>query len=275
MTKPIVFNYLDYRKYLKDYYDYMKVTSPKFSYRSFARIANLKSENYLKLVIDGKAPLTKNYRGKFSKGCSLSKNEKEYFYTLIEFNDTKEISEKNRLFKRLGRQSKKSIQKQISADQFRLLSKWYYMVVRSLVGLNGFDPDPNKISKKLRSLITPKQAEEALTLLLELGLIKKIKGKYMLSDKHITTREEIKRTATRNFHSQMIPIGIKALEINPINEREIRAITIGVSTETAQKAMKQIECFYKELVSYLKHEDENNIPEEVWQLNVQFFKFTK
>jgi uncharacterized protein (TIGR02147 family) len=54
VNKPDIFKYLDYRKYLKDFYEYMKGRDPKFSYRVFAKTAKLNSENYLKLVVDEK-----------------------------------------------------------------------------------------------------------------------------------------------------------------------------------------------------------------------------
>ena len=55
---PLVFGYVDYRRYLADYYAHAKKCHYGFSFRVFSKRAEISSSNYLRLVIDGKRNLT-------------------------------------------------------------------------------------------------------------------------------------------------------------------------------------------------------------------------
>ena len=52
---PVVYDYLDYRAFLRAYYDAKKAKDRGFSFRVFSRLAGVKASNHLKLVMDGKA----------------------------------------------------------------------------------------------------------------------------------------------------------------------------------------------------------------------------
>ena len=59
---PEVFDYLDYRAFLRDHY-LDKKQRQGLSFRGFSKRAGLKSPNYLKLVIDGQRNLTEAMAG--------------------------------------------------------------------------------------------------------------------------------------------------------------------------------------------------------------------
>jgi uncharacterized protein (TIGR02147 family) len=52
-----VYRYLDYRAFLRDFYEAKKAKSRTFSYRAFSKRAGVASPNYLKLVIEGQRSL--------------------------------------------------------------------------------------------------------------------------------------------------------------------------------------------------------------------------
>ena len=55
-----IFSYIDYRKFLKDYYNSEKESKLYFSYRFFSQKAGIKSPVFLKEVYDGKKNLSRN-----------------------------------------------------------------------------------------------------------------------------------------------------------------------------------------------------------------------
>ena len=57
VSLPSVFEYLDYRTFLRDHYTASKQLKPQYSFRYFSRRAGLSSSNFLKLVMDGKRNL--------------------------------------------------------------------------------------------------------------------------------------------------------------------------------------------------------------------------
>ena len=52
-----IYNFSDYRDFLKDRYRQLKEADPVFSFRHFSKQAGFGSPNYLKLVMDGKRNL--------------------------------------------------------------------------------------------------------------------------------------------------------------------------------------------------------------------------
>ena len=81
MKRPVIFDYLDYRAFLKDMFCFRKWKDKHFSYRYFAGKSGFASPNYLKLVIDGDRNLTNGSIAKIAKGFKLKKQEREYFET--------------------------------------------------------------------------------------------------------------------------------------------------------------------------------------------------
>lgn len=96
-----VFAYLDYRAFLRDYYRARKEAGRGFSYRSFSRRAELKSPNYLKLVIDGDRNLSTDMAKRFATACGLKGDEQRYFVDLVAFCQAQTVADRNEYCARL------------------------------------------------------------------------------------------------------------------------------------------------------------------------------
>src|SRR5664279_1428769 len=88
-------SYVDYREYLRDFFEQKKRELRFYSYRLFSQRAGLKSPNFLKLVIMGERNLSKQSVLKFARALGINKKETEYFENLIFFNQSKTLEEKN------------------------------------------------------------------------------------------------------------------------------------------------------------------------------------
>lgn len=78
-----IFNYSDYRKFLRDFYHYKKQVNPYYSYRLFSMKAGFRAPNLLKLVMDGQRNLTRDSVCKFSQALKLSEQESAYFADMV------------------------------------------------------------------------------------------------------------------------------------------------------------------------------------------------
>lgn len=76
MGQPVVYDYLDFRAFLKDLFVYNKERRGNFSYRFFSRQAGFASPNFLKLVTNGQRNLTNTSIAKIAKGFKLKKQER-------------------------------------------------------------------------------------------------------------------------------------------------------------------------------------------------------
>lgn len=98
-----VYDYLDYRAFLRDYYTARKGQGRGFSYRQFSRMASLRSPNYLKLVIDGDRNLSAAMAERFAAACGLEGEALTYFVDLVALDQAKTPAERDTCRARLTR----------------------------------------------------------------------------------------------------------------------------------------------------------------------------
>ncbi|HUP58704.1 MAG TPA: TIGR02147 family protein, partial [Bdellovibrionota bacterium] len=144
-----IFEFTDYRTYLKAFYETKKVTNPAYSMSTFTRRAGLghNSRGYLKLIIEGKRNLTPHTVRRFADALGLQPREALYFENLVYFNQAKTPKDKDYYFQRVsistaGRESKPF---ELLRSQYQFYSNWYYVAVWSLAGLPSFNEDPEWI----------------------------------------------------------------------------------------------------------------------------------
>ncbi|MEZ4366804.1 MAG: TIGR02147 family protein [Kofleriaceae bacterium] len=123
---PRVFEYADYRAYLRDTYAHRKATQRGFSYRSFARKAGLSSPNYLKLVIDGQRNLAPKGAAAFAVALGLPPREAAFFHDLVAFAQAETAAEKNRAWERLASYRAHRRVRAVAHHEFEYLSRWWY-----------------------------------------------------------------------------------------------------------------------------------------------------
>src|SRR3954469_11829187 len=97
-----VFEFLDYRAFLRAYYTAEKARRPAFSHRFFSRLAGLRSPNFLKLVMDGERNLGPETVPKFSHAIGLTGESAAFFADLVTFTQAESVADKNRAFERIS-----------------------------------------------------------------------------------------------------------------------------------------------------------------------------
>lgn len=144
-NKLSIFDYTDYRHFLRDYYHFKKSQNPHFSFKAFAMRAKLSSPNYLKLVMDGDRRITDKNLHNFIRGLGLEKQDAEYFKSLVFYNESHQSTDdkKHYLDQMIQLKTRYSCQaKIISPEHVEYFKHWYHWVVRELVTLDDFKSDP-------------------------------------------------------------------------------------------------------------------------------------
>src|SRR5262245_35695049 len=96
-----VFEYVDYRAYLRDYYAHAKRARRGFSHRAFSRRVGLGSPNHLKRVMDGTRNLTLDMANRFAEALGLSGDAGEYFVQLVRLGQGRTSLERSRVYEKL------------------------------------------------------------------------------------------------------------------------------------------------------------------------------
>jgi uncharacterized protein (TIGR02147 family) len=268
-----IFDYLDYRAFLRDFYKQQKSEGRSFSFRAFARRAQIRSFNFLPLVMKGERDLSSAMAVRFAKGCGLDAKEAAYFCDLVAFGQAPSAEERNRVYERLKRfRSFREAQK-LEPAQAAYHSSWYFPAIRELVALPEFREDAKWIAATLRPAITPAQAKQALSTLLELGLlVRDADGRLAQSAECVTTGGGPLGHHVVNYHRAMMNRAICALDEFPREQRDISSVTLTVSAAGFSELKERIAAFRKEL---LQRADAGGPSDRVVQLNIQLFPLSK
>ena len=264
-----VFDYLDYRAFLRDYYAHMKGTRRGFSYRAFSRRAKLGSPNHLKRVMDGDRNLTLEMAERFATACGLEGETAEYFVHLVSFNQAATNAERARAYAKLtGSKTYRRIRK-LDLAQAAYHSTWYIPAVRELAALGDFQPDPRWIASRLIPPIQASEAKNALNILFQLGLLRTDdQGRIEQSQPLISTGPEMRALHIAEYHRTMMQRAAEAIDLIPSEQRDISSVTMLVSAGGLERVKKRIQRFRRELMELALAEVEGK---QVVQFNFQVF----
>jgi uncharacterized protein (TIGR02147 family) len=226
-----IFEYIDYRKLLKDLYEEKKKEFPFFSYRYIAQKVGFNSAGFFINIVQRKRNISSESIFKFAQVFKFKAVETEYFEMLVMFDQAKTHDQKKYYFEKILA-SKKSKIKVTDAQHYEFYSKWYYTAVREVLNFYEFDGDYGLLAKKLSPAITPAEAKKAVTLLETMGFIKKNeRGFYQLVDANITTGYDAKSLAINNFLISTTELARQAIDRYPREQRSMSTISFSCSAD--------------------------------------------
>jgi uncharacterized protein (TIGR02147 family) len=263
-----IFDYLNYRYFLKDYFKEQKAKNPCYSYQYIANKAGLKSKSFIHEVVTGKKNLSKTSLFALGKALGLNVKAFAYFENLVAFNQAENDEQKNHFFKRLMEYNKRTGSRVISKDQYDYFSEWHHSTIRELIGMSDFKGDYALLGQLLRPSISTREARESVELLERLGLIQKTGNRYKIAHTSITTGDEVTSIAIKNFHAQNLNIAASALYNCPANERDISTIVGGLSLGGFAAIKSEIQLFRKKLMEIM---DRDKNKRRVYAINFQIF----
>lgn len=266
-----VFRYHDYRAFLAGYYEHQKPQG--FSYRAFAAAAGFKAPNYLQLVIQGRRNLTSNMTLRFAKACGLANDAAEYFATLVAFNQASDDAERNQYYEQLSRFTRYRREHKLELSEAAYHSRGYLPAIRELTQSGSFREDPDWIAQRLLPPIKPHEAQQALDILLHLGLlIRGPSGRLRQANAMVSTGPETRGMHIANYHAEMMQRAQAAMTLVPPPERDISALTLCLGSDGLARLKMRIQAFRRELLEFAEAESK---PSQVVQVNFQLFPLTR
>ena len=269
-----VFDYSDYRAFLKDFYEDRKKISRSFSYRWYARQAGFASPVFIKLVMDGKSKLSEKSALALGTGLGLSEQENIYFCTLVRFTQSSSDDERQEHLATLRSLGQKYGRTVLDAQHYDYYSQWSNAALREI--LPAVDPDtPPEV---LGSLLLPTQGsrevKRAIALLESLDLITKDPdGRYVQKGRIVSTGSEVESLAIRSYHGTMAELARDAIENVPRTDRDISGLTLGVSAATSDLIRARLRDLRDDIVALVS---QDSAPvERVYRLNLQYFPLSR
>jgi uncharacterized protein (TIGR02147 family) len=268
-----VYRYLDYRAFLRDFYEAKKAKSRAFSYRAFSKRAGVASPNYLKLVIDGQRSLSVKMAERFALACNLDADSSRYFVHLVAFNQAKTSSERTLHYGKLTSFQHYRQAHKLEIAHAAYYSDWYMPAIRELAASREFKEDSEWIADQLIPAITPLQAARALEALIELGLlVRHADGRLAQADSLLSTGPETRGLHIAAFHRAMTQRAIESIDLVPAQDRDISSLTLCLGRGGLRAFKERIQRVRRELLELSAMESE---PEQVVQINFQLFPLSR
>jgi uncharacterized protein (TIGR02147 family) len=275
-TPVRIYDYTDYRKYLFDYYTDQKKRNSFFSYRYFAKKAEINSVGLYKDIIEGRQCLGRSLIIKFAKALKLEKRETEYFENMVYFNEAKTIEERKIYFERMAACYDSKAHK-IDHTRYKYYSRWYYSAIRAILSYYRFNGDYATLAKMLSPPIRTEQARDAVRVLEKLGfIVKDDHGAYELVENVITTgvlssEPKLEILNVINFQKTMMKIANEAYDRHDSGKLSMSTLTLSVSGETYAAIKDEISALRKKIAALAQRDTR---PDRVYQLNYQLYPLT-
>jgi uncharacterized protein (TIGR02147 family) len=267
--KP-VFEYLDYRTYLKDFYEDRKGRQGFFSYRYFGDKVGIDPSYLLKVMLKLRH-LSEKSIPRICAFFGLAGTEAEYFATLVCFVKARSQSESKMLFEKLlSIRYVKS--RRLVEEQYEYFRTWYHPVVRAVIEYFDFKDDYALLGQRLSPPISAKEARASVRLLEKLKLIRHDPdGRFRLTDTAITTGDEWHSAAIAAFQEQTIRLSQESVDRHEKTLRDVSTVTMNIGAADFEEIRARITEFRRSLISFV---DEQSNPDRTYQLNIQFFPLT-
>lgn len=120
--------------------------------------------------------------------------------------------------------------------------------------------------------VSAREARQSVALLVKLGLVARAPDGYLVvTSTHITTGEKWHSLAVRNFQNETLRLAQEALTRHPREVRDISTVTVGISRSQLPMLRERIAEFRQ---SIMRMAEENQNPDDIYQLNVQLYPLT-
>lgn len=269
VAKPVrVFDYVDYRAFLRDLYQSRKAADARFSCRFIAQRVGFRSASYFTQVLNGRVGMTTEMALRFAAFLKLEPKEADYLELLVLHQRAKTVKERRRYLEKLGafRESRADL---VPPEHYEYFAKWYHAAVRELLHIRPFDGDAKALGKALRPTIPAAKAQESIDLLLRLGFARKAKGLVVRSDtRNTSTGEAVQAVQVDQFHVATLQMASRSIEGCPRKERSLSSLTMTLSRDGRARVEAEIVEFRRRVQAIAQSDQGESM---VHHLGIQLF----
>lgn len=261
-----VFDYLDYREFLKDFYESKKAEFPLFSYRVMAQHVGMDASNLFR-VLQKDLHLPARCVPQVLEYVELSGRGAEYFQILLAYARTKAKKEKQLILEKAL--ALRDVQRKIlEVEELSFLRDWWVVATRCLIEVLDGRANPEAMGNRFRPKVPAAEIRKALDQLHQLGLVKKVSsGRLTLTDAHLTAGGEAHAAAVKAYQKQVLDLAKDSLDRFDREERDVSTLALAVDEE----AFKDIRVMLRECRRQIqKRVEDSQRPDRVMQLSMAF-----
>lgn len=280
-SAPQLNHYLDYRRYLSDFFDYKQAMTSKerrpYSYSTFAAGADLKTPQYLRMVIQGQRNLTDETITKFCRGLGFQKQQADEFRLLVHYTQAKDPAERNVFLRQLSehRVLQKMKLGEIRQEVWDRVPDWVTWTLYALIDQEGVKFRVQDLIHILRYKAAASQIQTALDNLLASGqVILHQDGTLQRQRQLMADASEIPVDLVRKIQAELMFLGLESLFQDSPVEREFGTLTLSLTAAEFEDIRFQLRKLRKAIHKENTIRRMKNKGERVYQMNLQLYPVT-
>lgn len=267
----MIFQYDDYRIFLRTVLIHKKQRNSSYSLRAFANSLNLPVST-LSNVLNGKRHLTLESADKSLVGLKLCRQEARYYKLLVQrenllVNSEEHLAVQEQVFS-LAAQARRS---QLDCKGIDELTQVWKFALIELAGISGYRLDVQSAAKAL--VLSEKQASDLLHSLVRSGHLQVDEGgQHKKVGTGVLASSETINFNLRQFHMETMELAKKSLVEQAPVERFVGSETFSFASNQIEEANEIIEEFFSKMVSLANRAQKKD---SVYHLGVQMFRLTQ
>ncbi|MBO9667782.1 MAG: DUF4423 domain-containing protein [Bdellovibrio sp.] len=282
LVPPVLSDYMNYREYLAAFYQFKRKSSKgslrAYNYAVFSAAANIKSPNYLKMIIEGKRNLSDDMIGKFGKALGFNKEQTEEFRLLVQFTQAMDPADRNMYLKKMSehRVAGKLKSGEIDRKSFEKVPNWVAWIIYAMVDQDGVAFDTASLKNLLRGKASEDEIENALNTLITSGDLRRdeVTGEIKKARSLTESPEDIPVALVRKLQSQLMYLGLESIYQDQPTEREFGTLTMSLTKAEFEEIKFKLRQMRKGLNKDNSIARMKSKGERVYQLNIQLFPVT-
>ena len=273
MENISVCSYSSYRAFLLAHAQGQKEQNRRWTYGSWAKKLGLKSTSSITKIVKGERHPGPDITDRLVRYFRFAPKEESYFHDLVSL---QKVQNDPRfavlLMEKMGKEHPDGKIRLLDDKEFFVISHWYVLAIREMVRMNEFCEEPSWIAKRFLPKLTAREVKEAIAALEQTGLVKRDRqGKLAVSEGRVHSGNEVASEGIKRYHTQMLDNAKSALRQVPVDQREMTASTLVISSEKLPEAKQLIREFKSKFARLL----EDVSGDRVYQMQIQLFPLTK
>ena len=280
--EPILGCYTDFRQFLRDFYEFKvhqyRDSFGSYTYKTFSAAADLRSPNYLKLIIDGARNVSPNTARKFAKAVGLDRESTDEFLLLIQYGQALDPLERNRHLRALNefRLKKRLKSGELTSERAELAPRWVSWALHAIADQAGADFSTDGLRDLLMGKVSADEIRKSLQQLFNSGALN-LDSETGRVKKGIVSasQDDIPSDVIRKIQAELMYLGMESLLNGQSQEREIGTLTMCLTEAEFEKLRFELRHLRKRILKDALIERERSPGDRVYQLNIQLFPLTK
>jgi uncharacterized protein (TIGR02147 family) len=269
LPRPLVFEYLDYLQFIRDWHHWRTETPPGLTYREFSSRSGL-SHGYLSNILNGDRIPDEHKVGQLALGVELEPKEEAFFLLLIQLARAASWQERSAILEQIFRHPNFMQVDAIPAQRLEYLTRWHYVAIRELWQRPDFQENPAWIAQHLAFPVSEEEIQHGVE------LIKRLRLHPDVTPEHLQTPSAIASATVFTYHQNMLKLAAQALEQVSDQQRQYQAGTLVIPESIFPQVKQEIERFIHQISNLCAHTRQgSSSPTQVYQLQVQLFPLSR